>query len=96
MKLKNGRTLGPKLGRILRGILNEYRLPRVGIAGGDTSGYVARELGITALEAIAPIAPGSPLCRAHADNALNGIEFFFKGGQVGKYDVWGTMLKGTK
>ncbi len=96
IKLKSGRTLGPPLGRILRGILDAYRLPRVGIAGGDTSGYVARELGITALEAIAPVAPGSPLCRAHANNLMDGVEFFFKGGQVGKDDVWGTMLTGTQ
>ncbi len=96
VKLKCGRTLGPKLGSILRGLLEEYRLPRVGIAGGDTSGYVARELGIAALEAIAPVAPGSPLCRAHANNTMHGIEFLFKGGQVGKDDVWGTMLNGTE
>lgn len=96
IKLKSGRTLGPRLGRILRGILNQRRLPRVGVAGGDTSGYVARELEITALEAIAPVAPGSPLCRAHANNSMNGVEFFFKGGQVGKDDVWSTMLTGTQ
>lgn len=95
IKLQSGRTLGPKLGRILRGILDQYRLARVGVAGGDTSGYVARELGITALEAIAPLAPGSPLCRVHADNTMDGVEIFFKGGQVGKDDVWATMLNGT-
>lgn len=95
IKLKNGRTLGPKLGRILQGILERKKFTRAGVAGGDTSGYVARELGIEALEAIAPVAPGSPLCRAHADNSLHGLEVIFKGGQVGKIDVWGTMLHGT-
>lgn len=96
VKLQSGRILGPRLGRILRGILDERQFARVGIAGGDTSGYIARELGITALEAIAPVAPGSPLCRAYADNAMDGIEFLFKGGQVGRDDVWGTMLSGTE
>jgi uncharacterized protein YgbK (DUF1537 family) len=93
---QSGRILGPRLGRLLRDILNEGRFSRVGVAGGDTSGYIARELGLTALEAIAPVAPGSPLCRAHADNHLDGVEFFFKGGQVGKDDVWGTLLQGTQ
>ena len=78
-----------------RGFSKNTSFTRVAVAGGDTSGYVARELGITALEAIAPVAPGSPLCRVHADNELNGIEIFFKGGQVGKDNVWETMLKGT-
>jgi uncharacterized protein YgbK (DUF1537 family) len=95
IRFKSGCTLGPALGRILGGILAEHPLPRVGVAGGDTSGYIARELKITALEAVAPLAPGSPLCRASANNALDGVEFLFKGGQVGKDDVWETMLYGT-
>lgn len=97
IKLRSGRTLGPNLGKILNGIVTQRQFTRVGVAGGDTSGYIASELGITALlEAIAPVAPGSPLCRAYADNTMDGIEFFFKGGQVGKDDVWGTMLSGTE
>lgn len=95
IRLHSGRILGPKLGQILMRILAEHRVSRVGVAGGDTSGHVARELGITAVEAIAPVAPGSPLCRAHAQNDLNGLEIFFKGGQVGKDDVWSTILNGT-
>lgn len=95
IRLHSGRILGPKLGQILMRILAEHRVSRVGVAGGDTSGHVARELGIAAVEAIAPVAPGSPLCRAHAQNHLDGLEIFFKGGQVGKDDVWSTMLNGT-
>lgn len=95
IRLQSGRLLGPKLGQILNKILSERRFSRVGVAGGDTSGYIARELDLVALEAIAPVAPGSPLCRAHAMNSLDGVEFIFKGGQVGKDDVWGTMLSGT-
>lgn len=95
IRLKSGSTLGPALGQILNGILEEHPLSRVGVAGGDTSGYIARQLRITALEAIAPVAPGSPLCRATADGTLDHVEFFFKGGQVGKDDVWETMLRGS-
>ncbi len=95
VKLQSGRRLGPLFGKILADILAQYPVARVGVAGGDTSGYIARELGITALEAIAPVAPGSPLCRIHATNKLNGVEFIFKGGQVGKDNVWGTLLNGN-
>lgn len=95
IRLRSGRILGPRLGQILKQILSQHPLMRVGVAGGDTSGYVAGELGLTALEAIASVAPGSPLCRGTADNDLDGVEFFFKGGQVGKDDVWTTMLRGT-
>jgi uncharacterized protein YgbK (DUF1537 family) len=94
IRLQSAKLMGTKLGRILRGILAKRAFSRVGIAGGDTSGFIARELGLIALEAIAPVAPGAPLCRAHAPNALNGVEFLFKGGQVGKDDVWGSMLTG--
>ncbi len=96
IRLQSGKLLGPKLGCILKRILAEQPFPRVGIAGGDTSGFIARELELTALEAIAPVAPGSPLCRGYAANELDGVEFFFKGGQVGKDHVWGTMLHGTE
>lgn len=95
VKLKSGSMLGPKLGQVLKRILARKRLARAGVTGGDTSGFVARELGIEALEAIAPVAPGSPLCRVHSQNALNGLEIIFKGGQVGHSDVYGTLLKGN-
>lgn len=84
-----GRTLGPQLGKILLGILERRPLPRVAIAGGDTSGFVARELGLTALEAVAPVEPGAPLCRVRAHNALDGMEIMLKGGQVGRDSMWG-------
>jgi uncharacterized protein YgbK (DUF1537 family) len=96
IRLQSGKLLGPRLGQILKGILANQSFSRVGVAGGDTSGFIAHELGLTAIEAIAPVAPGSPLCRAYSQNELDGVEFFFKGGQVGKDDVWGTMIRGTK
>lgn len=95
-KLKNGRTLGPILGRILKSILDKRPFKRLAVAGGDTSGYVAREVGIEALEAIAPVAPGSPLCRIRASNSLDHCEILFKGGQVGRKDIWLDMLNGRK
>ena len=81
--------IGVGLGAILDGILAKTRLPRAVISGGDTSGRAASMLGIDALTAIAPLAPGSPLCRAHAARAdRDGLEIALKGGQVGAPDFF--------
>jgi uncharacterized protein YgbK (DUF1537 family) len=56
----------------------------VTVAGGDTAGFVSRQLGIYALEVLVPIAPGAPLCVAHAkDKRYDGLEICLKGGQNG-------------
>jgi 3-oxoisoapionate kinase len=58
---------------------------RLIVSGGDTSSLSARRIGIRALRATAPIAPGGPLCKAHAPGrAIDGHEVVFKGGQVGR------------
>ena len=81
--------IGEGLGKILERIVDETRLPRVVISGGDTSGRAASLLGIDALTAIAPLAPGSPLCRAHAERQdRDGLEIALKGGQVGAADYF--------
>jgi len=90
------KMLGEAMGEILRCIVEQSRLRRVAVTGGDTSGYVARAMGIEALEMAAPMAPGSPLCHAHSANpAVNGLEIIFKGGQVGKVDLFGGVLRGA-
>jgi uncharacterized protein YgbK (DUF1537 family) len=94
-RLKSGRLLGPVLGQILRLIVEQVELSRLVVAGGDTSWFVANELGIDALEMAAPMTPGSPLCRIYSDNpAVNGREIVFKGGQVGKDDFFEKVLRG--
>jgi uncharacterized protein YgbK (DUF1537 family) len=56
---------------------------------------VAHALGIEALEMIAPLAPGAPLCRAYAPGSpADGLEVVFKGGQVGNVDFFGAVMKG--
>lgn len=83
--------IGTGLGRVLDTVVREARLARAVISGGDTSGQAAAELGIDALTAIAPLAPGSPLCRAHADaggHGRDGLEIALKGGQVGTEDFF--------
>lgn len=96
-KLK-GRTaeiLGAALGKALRGALAQTNVRRVCIAGGDTSSYAARALGIEALEMIAPLTPGAPLCRAFAPNSpADGLECVFKGGQVGAENYFEIVKNG--
>lgn len=80
----SSRLLGAELGGLARTLAVETGLMRILVAGGDTSGYVARALGLYALECRQTLAPGVPLCRAYADDArLDGLELVLKGGQVG-------------
>ncbi|MGH9351200.1 MAG: four-carbon acid sugar kinase family protein [Terriglobia bacterium] len=99
VKFQTGKMLGTALGRILRSVLEKTDIRRAAVAGGDTSGHVAREIGIEALEMIAPLAPGGPLCRAYAGKAgasgVEGLEIVFKGGQVGKEDFFDSLLAGS-
>ncbi len=88
--------LGEAMGRILRDVLTQTGLRRAAVTGGDTSSYVARALGVEALEMAAPMAPGSPLCRIHAAGKIDGTEIVFKGGQVGKIDFFNHVLSGNQ
>jgi uncharacterized protein YgbK (DUF1537 family) len=81
---ESSRLLGTVLGSLTKELVEEWGLSRVLIAGGDTSGYVTRELGIYALACKAALDPGGPLCRAYSkDHRFDGLELVLKGGQVG-------------
>ena len=70
---------------------------RVLMAGGDTSGHVARALGIESLEMMGQLVRGAPLCRATApDSPADGLEMVFKGGQIGGVDFFGLVQRGTQ
>jgi 3-oxoisoapionate kinase len=89
------KRMGEGLGSILDKILLKADLRRAVISGGDTSGRAASMLGIDALTAIAPLAPGSPLCRAHAARPdRDGLEIALKGGQVGTPDFFVAAKRG--
>ncbi|WP_129115543.1 four-carbon acid sugar kinase family protein [Halegenticoccus tardaugens] len=78
-----GPRLGDEQGRITRGILDTAPVERVCVAGGDTSGNVAPHLDVFALEFLAPVGAGSPLCRAASRTAaFDGLQVALKGGQV--------------
>ena len=81
--------LGVVLGEVLRTVLTRSGLRRAVVAGGDTSSHATQQLGLYALTFASPLAPGSPLCRAHSDVAeLDGIEVALKGGQMGQEDFF--------
>ncbi|MDB5591249.1 four-carbon acid sugar kinase family protein [Enterovirga sp.] len=89
--------IGEGLGRVLDAVLSTAKLPRAVISGGDTSSHAAAMLGIDALTAIAPMAPGSPLCRAHAASPdRDGLELVLKGGQVGTDDFFCVVRDGGR
>lgn len=95
LKGRTAEVLGSALGRVLRGAVTQSGVHRICIAGGDTSSYAARAMGIEALEMIAPLTPGAPLCRAYAPNAAaNGREVVFKGGQVGGENYFEIVKRG--
>jgi uncharacterized protein YgbK (DUF1537 family) len=88
--------LGAALGRIALAAAEHVGPRRVLFAGGDSSSYAARALGIEAVEMIAPLAPGAPLCRVHAPGTpVHGLEVNFKGGQVGAPDYFSAVARGT-
>ena len=95
LKQRTARVLGTALGVILWEAVELTNVQRVCIAGGDTSSFAARALGIEALEMIAPLTPGAPLCRAIApDSPADGLEIVFKGGQVGAENYFGVVKRG--
>ncbi len=91
-----GRALAMAQGRITRRLIETTGLQRACVAGGDTCGFVAQQLELVALEMLAPVAPGGPLCRAHARAPrMDGLEIALKGGQLGQVDYFGRLLRGS-
>ncbi|NBC24010.1 MAG: four-carbon acid sugar kinase family protein [Bacteroidetes bacterium] len=89
------RIYGQTLGKIVQAVLDEINVERIVVAGGDTSGHVARALGIETLEMIAPIVTGAPMCKVHApSSSADGVELNLKGGQVGNERVFEKILEG--
>jgi len=83
-------NLGKALGNLVADIRRATGLPRAAIGGGDTSGHALTALRAEALSAVAPLAPGAPLCRIHSARApkIDGLEVTLKGGQMGATDFF--------
>lgn len=87
--------VGTALGIVAQSALKKKLIHRICIAGGDTSSYAGRAMRIEALEMIAPLTPGAPLCRAFAPNSpADGCEVVFKGGQVGAENYFEIVKRG--
>jgi uncharacterized protein YgbK (DUF1537 family) len=84
-------------GRLLAQVLARApQLRRIGVAGGDSSGFALRALGPWALQWAGSLAPGVPLLRMRADApAHDGLELMLKGGQMGPPDVFLRLLDGS-
>ena len=81
--------IGVGLGVILSSLAKDLKLPRIVVSGGDSSGQACTAMGLTSVMALAPLAPGAPLCRATSRHAhLDGIEIALKGGQMGGEDFF--------
>ncbi len=88
--------LGTALGTLAKLAVEHTGVKRVVVAGGDTSSYAARAMEIDAVEMIAPVVIGAPLCKAYSKNKnINGLEVNFKGGQVGDEKYFATMAAVT-
>lgn len=93
----SGRLLGEQLGLLTKEILERSGLRRFVIAGGDTSGFVTRQLGIYALEAVMPVASGGPLCEGYSvHERFDHIQFVLKGGQVGKENFFAAVREAAR
>ena len=89
-------AIGTGLGQVLAQLGAIARVPRVVIAGGDTSSRATRGLGLVALTAKAAVAPAVPLLLGHAaDPKTPPVELVLKGGQMGAPDLFVTIRDGT-
>jgi uncharacterized protein YgbK (DUF1537 family) len=92
-----GDALGRALGEILRELVLTTGLPRVLLAGGDSSSHAVAQLGLDALTWAGRLERGAPLCRAHAaDPRLDGLELVLKGGQIGSSDFFERVRLGAR
>jgi 3-oxoisoapionate kinase len=83
-EFQSGEIIGKQLGRWSKEIIKATGITRGIVAGGDTSGFVTRELGIYGLEVFRQVSPGAPLCQTFSyDDHMNGFELALKGGQLG-------------
>jgi uncharacterized protein YgbK (DUF1537 family) len=65
------------------------------VAGGDSTGYVARKLGLRALTALAETMTGAALFTGHLRSG-GQIEIALEGGQMGSADYFGCIRAGGR
>jgi uncharacterized protein YgbK (DUF1537 family) len=81
---------------LLKRVLAQASVTRLGVAGGDTSSHALQALAPVALDWMGRVAPGVALCRLCCDDAaIDGLEVMLKGGQMGHDELFETLLHGT-
>jgi uncharacterized protein YgbK (DUF1537 family) len=94
-RIHAGRQLGQCLGRLTQDLLKEIPIPRLLLSGGDTSSAIMQQLGPQALEVVARISTGAPLCKLLSDQPhLHALQVALKGGQMGSEDFFVTAKQG--
>jgi uncharacterized protein YgbK (DUF1537 family) len=81
-------------GLLAKAVLAQVPLRRLGFAGGDTSTFAARAMGIRALAYEFRSAPGVTVCRVRASGPLDGLQVMLKGGQMGQPDLYSRLAAG--
>ena len=77
------RSTGETLAEVVHAALRGTAVRRLIVAGGDTSGWLVRSLGVDALLPLGSI-DLAPVCRAVSTDAdVDGLEITLKGGQIG-------------
>ncbi|MBD5780429.1 four-carbon acid sugar kinase family protein [Pelagicoccus sp. NFK12] len=95
LKERSGEWFGSALGEVAKECIQRTGIKRLLVAGGDSSSFAARAMGIEAVEMLAPLCPGAPVCRAFAPGSpVDGIELNFKGGQVGDETYFSQVANG--
>lgn len=85
----DGNTLGQELSLVLQEVCEQSLPQRLVVAGGDTSGHIARGIGVMSLRVTALLSPGAPLCHAEISGTpVRSLELCLKGGQVGPPDYF--------
>jgi 3-oxoisoapionate kinase len=65
------------------------QVKRLLLCGGDTSGDVARALGVSRIRFAGTLVRGAPLCTVRStDPRIDRMEMVFKGGQIGTDDFF--------
>ncbi len=83
-------------GQFVASLLPLTAARRIGVAGGDTSSWILRELDVWGLSFLGHLAPGVALCRAHSgEPSLDGLQIMLKGGQMGSPDLFLRLRDGA-
>lgn len=85
----SGNALARELSYLVKDVFHTTTLARLVVAGGDTSGHVARALDIHSLRILALLTPGAPLCEASfLGSGSPTLQVCLKGGQVGPVEYF--------